>query len=121
MLPASQKPTHWDPSWLRDVRATRRTLSQTKYGPSKMIGQGQLEANPIAIKPETVSYVAEQFSWVPLSCCSLPGCPFPIKSLALSAHVSPQTIHFQVLDKSPLSGSGRGPPSCNIYTYPFMM
>ena len=30
--------------------------------------------------------------------------PFPIKSLALSAHVSPQTIHFRVLDKSPLSG-----------------
>ena len=28
--------------------------------------------------------------------------PFPIKSLALSAHVSPRTIHFQVLDKSPL-------------------
>ena len=29
--------------------------------------------------------------------------PFPIKSLALSAHVSPQTIHFRVLDKSPVS------------------
>ena len=40
-------------------------------------------------------------------------CPFPIKSLALSAHVSPQTIHFRVLDKSPVSGPGRGPPSCN--------
>ena len=26
---------------------------------------------------------------------------FPIKSLALSAHVSPRTIRFQVLDKSP--------------------
>ena len=39
--------------------------------------------------------------------------PFPIKSLALSADVSPQTIHFRVLDKSPVSGPGRGPPSCN--------
>ena len=28
--------------------------------------------------------------------------PFPIKSLALSAPVSPWTIHFRVLDKSPL-------------------
>ena len=28
-------------------------------------------------------------------------------------YVSPQTIHFQVLDKSPVSGPGRGPPSCN--------
>ena len=31
----------------------------------------------------------------------------------LSAHVSPRTIHFQVLDKSPVWGPGRGPPSCN--------
>ena len=45
-----------------------------------------------------------------------PGCPFPIKSLTLSAHVSPRTIHFWVLDKSPVSGLGRGPPSCNTFT-----
>ena len=60
--------------------------------------------------------MAEQFSWVPLTYFSPPGCPFPIKSLALSAHVSPQTIHFRVLDKSPVSGPGRGPPSCNKFT-----
>ena len=51
--------------------------------------------------------------WVPLPYCFPPGCPFPIKSLALSAHVSPRTIHFRVLDKSPVSGPGRGLPSCN--------
>ena len=27
--------------------------------------------------------------------------------------MSPQTIHFRVLDKSPVSGPGRGPLSCN--------
>ena len=27
--------------------------------------------------------------------------------------MSPWTIHFRVLDKSPVSGPGRGPPSCN--------
>ena len=27
--------------------------------------------------------------------------------------MSPHTIHFQVLDKSPVSGPGRGLPSCN--------
>ena len=59
------------------------------------------------------NYAAEQFSCIPLPYCSLPGCPFPIKSLALSAHVSPRTIHFRVLDKSSVSGPGRGPPSCN--------
>ena len=37
-------------------------------------------------------------------------------SLALSARVSPQTVHFQVLDTSPLLGPGRGPPSCNTST-----
>ena len=70
------------------------------------------ETNLITIKPKTGSHVAEQFSWVPLSYCSPPRCPFPVKSLALSAHVSPWTIHFRVLDKSPVSGPGRGPPSC---------
>ena len=57
--------------------------------------------------------MAEQSSWVPLPYWSPPRCPFPIKSLALSAHVSSWTIHFQVLDKSPLLGPGRGTPSCN--------
>ena len=74
------------------------------------------ETNPITIKPETASHIAELFSWVPLPYCSPPGCPFPIKSLALSAHVSPWTIHFRVLDKNPVLGPGRGLPSCNRYT-----
>ena len=74
------------------------------------------ENNLITIKPETACHVAEQFSWVPLPCCSLPGLPFPIKSFALSVRVSLQTIHFQVLDKSALSGPGRGPPSCSTPT-----
>ena len=42
--------------------------------------------------------------------------PFPIKSCALSAHLYPHTIHFRVLDKSPLSGPGRGHPSGNAFS-----
>ena len=84
--------------------------------PERTLGQKDwLKTNPITIKPEAASHVAELFSWVPLPYCSPPRCSFPIKSLALSAHVSPWTIHFQVLDKSPVSGPGRGPPFCNIY------
>ena len=79
------------------------------------------ETNPITIKPETASHRAEQFSWVPLPYCSPPGCPFPIKSFALSARVSPRTIHFRVLDKSPVSGPGRGPLSCNITTLYYVL
>ena len=77
------------------------------------LAKDHLETNPITIKPESVSQAAEQFSWVPLPYCSPPGCPFQIKYLALSAHVSPRTVHFWVLDNSPVWGPGRGPPSCN--------
>ena len=84
--------------------------------PPEWLARDNPEPNPITIKPKTVSHVAEQFSCVPLPCCSPPGCPFPIKSLALSARVSPRTIHFRVLDKRPLSGPGKDPPSCNTTT-----
>ena len=96
----SQNPSCWRPSWLSNAWATR------KDSESEGLAKDSLKTNPITIKSETASYVAEQFSWVPLPYCSLPGCPFPIKSLALSAHVSPHTIHFQVLDKSPDPGKG---------------
>ena len=78
-----------------------------------MIGLKQLRNNPIPINPETAGHVAKQFSWVPLPWCFPPGHPFPRKSFALLAYVSPWTIHFYVLSKSPFSGPGRGPPSCN--------
>ena len=106
----SQNPSRQHPSWLSDACATRKD-SELEW-----LAKGHPETNPITIKPETASHAAEQFTWVPLPYCSSPGCPFPIKSLALSAHVSPRTIHFRVLDKSPVLGPGRGPPSCNTYT-----
>ena len=89
--------------WLNKVCTTR------KDSESEWLAKDSPEMNPITIKPETGRHVAEQFSWVLLSYCSLFGHTFPIKSLALSAYVSPWTIHFWVLDKSP----GRSPPSCN--------
>ena len=98
-------------------------LGWTRHAPpgrtleSEWLAKDNPETNPIPIKPETSSHVTELFSWVPLPCCSPPRCSFPIKSPALSIHMSPRTIHFQVLDKSPVSGPGRGPPSCNS-TFP---
>ena len=106
-LSTSQNPSLWHPSWLSDACATRKD-SELEW-----LAKDHLETNPIAIILETVSHAAEQFSWVALPYCSPPGCPFPIKSLALSAHVSPRTIHFWVLDKSPVLGPGRRPPACN--------
>ena len=104
----SQNLSCWHPSWLSDVWATRKD-SELEW-----LAKDHWETNLVTIKPETASHAAEQFSWVPLPYCSPPGCPFPIKSLALSAHVSPRTIHFRVLDKSPVSSPGRDPPSYNI-------
>ena len=71
------------------------------------------ETNSITIKPKTASHVAELFSWVPLPYCPPSGYPFPIKSLAWTARVSPWTIHFRVLDKSQVLGPERSPPSFN--------
>ena len=114
VLPACRNPP-WNPSWLRDA-CTSRKDPKTKYGSSKMTRQRRFpEAfhNPITIKSDTMSHVAEQFSWVPLHCFSPPGHPFPMNSVALSVPGSPQTIHFQMLGKSPLLILGRAPPSCN--------
>ena len=99
----SQNPL-WHPSWLNKVCTTR------KDSESEWLAKDNPETNPITIKPKTV---AEQFSWVPWPYRSPPGHLFPIKPLALSEQVSPQTIYFWVLDKSPVLGPGRGPPSCN--------
>ena len=104
-LTTSQNPSCWHSSWLNKVCTTR------KNSESEGLAKDNQETNPITTKPGTASHVAELFSWVPLPYCSPPRCPLPIKSLALSAHVSPWTIHFWVLDKSQVSGSGRGPPS----------
>ena len=96
VLPTSQNSPCWNLPWLSEWCTTR------KHPESEWLAGDNSETNLITIKPYTASHVAEQFSWVFLSCCSLPWCPFPINSLVLSAHVSPQTIHL--LDKSPLSG-----------------
>ena len=106
-----QNPSLWHPSWLNKACTTRKDPE------SEWLAKNNPETNPITIKPKTVSHVAELFSWVLLPYCSPPRCPFPIKSLALSAHAdtAPWTVHFQqfLLDKNPVLGPGRGPPSCN--------
>ena len=88
---------------MSDAYATRKDPN------SERLARDQPETNPMPIKPETVSHVAEQFSLLPSPFCPPPRQPFPIKSLALTAHISSDNS-FQVSDKSLLSGRGRGPP-----------
>ena len=101
-LTTSQNPPLWHPSWLNKAFTTR------KNSESEWLAKDNLETNPITIKPETASHRAVLLGSLTLLLST--RCPFPIKSLALSAHVSPRTIHSQVLDKSPVSGPGRGSP-----------
>ena len=73
----SQNPPHWDSSWLSNECTSRKDPE------SEWLTRDNLETNPITINSETVSHLAEQFSWLPLPSCFQPGLPFPIKSLAL--------------------------------------
>ena len=85
-----------------------RTLSQ-------WLAEGNPDTNPITIKP--ASHAAERSSWVPSPCRSPPGRPFPIKSRARSALVSPRTIHFRVRQE-PSFGPWKGSPLLqNIYYF----
>ena len=58
-LTTSQNPSHWHPSWLSDAYTTR------KDSESELLAKDNPETNPINIKPETASHMAELFSWVP--------------------------------------------------------
>ena len=97
-------PSRRHPSWLSNDCTT------WKDSASEWLAKDNPETNPKAIKPGTASHEAEQFSWAPLPYCSPPRGPFPIKSLALSASMSPWTILFRVLGKSPLLGPWKGSP-----------
>ena len=69
VLPTSQNPSRWNPSWLSDACTTRKDPE------SEQLARDNPETNPITIKPENASHMAEQFSWVPLPCCSPAGAP----------------------------------------------
>ena len=96
----SQNPSRWHPSWPNKRAPPGRTLSQKDWLKTT-------QTNPITIKPKTV---AEQFSWV-LPYCSPPTHSFPIKSLALSAHVSPQQRRQWQPTPAFLPGESQGPGS----------
>ena len=82
-----------------------RFLSQNKLGHRQDDWpEATWKANPIIITPET-ELCGKQFC-VPLPCYSPPR--LPVKSFALLVCVSPQTILFWVLDKSPFLGPRSG-------------
>ena len=76
----------YQPPWILLARIHIGLATSTP--PGRILSQNELardnpETNPITIKPDTVSHVTEQFSWVSSQSFSLPGHLFPIKSAAL--------------------------------------
>lgn len=70
------------------------------------------EINPITINPRLQGATLR----IPLTLLfPLPRPPFPRKSLASSSPVCPLTIHFCMLDKSPLSGPRRGSSPVTVF------
>ena len=61
----------WHTSWLSNACATRKDPEP------EWLASENLETKTITIKPETVSHMAEQSSWIPLPSCSLLGHPLP--------------------------------------------
>ena len=99
---------HWYPSWLSKVWTTKKDAE------SEWLAKDNPETNPITMKPEAVATWQSSPPGFPYPTTLQLRGPFPIKSLALPAHLSPWTIHFWVLDKSPLLDPKRGSSSCNI-------
>ena len=99
VLPTSQNPSHWNPSWWGGVCASRKDPESERWA------RDNPQTDPITIKPEPRGGAVLLGSLTLL----LPTqAPLSNKASSLSAPVSLVTIHFWVLDKRPLSGPGRG-------------
>ena len=81
----SRGPTNFPGSSLLDPARLSDACALRKDPNSEWLARDKPETNPMTIKPETVSHVAEKFSLFPLPSCPPPQQPFPIKSLAWTA------------------------------------
>ena len=100
-------PANLTDSFLLESILAERCVCHQEGPRVRMIDWKQPE-NSLHHHKSQVSHMAEQF-WVPLPCCSLPGCPFPTKSLALSARVSSDSSFLSVR-KEPSLGLWKGSP-----------
>ena len=112
--------SYWNLSWLIVACTTREDPESGQiWTQVRCLARDNLETNSITMKPETVSHMVEQFSYLLVSGVPLPTglCPgITSQSFALSALVSHWTIHFRMLDKSLVMGPGRDFSSCNRIT-----
>ena len=52
VLPTFQKPSHLNPSWLRDVCTSRKDSESPETGQARLLARDNPETHPITIKPE---------------------------------------------------------------------
>ena len=99
---------HFPESLLLASILAEQCVCHRKDSELERLAKDHPETNPITIKPETVSHVAELFSWVPLPYCSPPGCPFPNKiSCFVSTCVSSDNS-FPSVRQEPTCGPQKG-------------
>ena len=107
--------SHWYPSWLSNGCATK------KDSESEWLAKDNPETDPITIKSKTASHMTQQFSWAPLpffwTLRTLHPGALPSKISCFVSICVSLTIHFWVLDKSPLFGPGKGSTSCNKFLH----
>ena len=102
-----RNPHRWKPSWPRDMCFARKALElEQTWAQAGWLARGNLENESHYHNTWDCESCGKQFSWVPLPCYSPPR--LPVKPFALSVCVSPQTIFFWVLDKSPFLGPRSG-------------
>lgn len=106
VLPTSQNPSYWNPSWLNDVRAT-------KDPEWEWLTRISLKTHSIPVKPKTVSHAAEQFPGFPYPAALCPGTPSQ-HSLLLCQHMCLLRQLISECWKRALSRALEGVPlSCN--------
>ena len=81
----SQNPSQWNSSRLRDACIIRKDPKSPNMDQARWLARDNLETNLIAIKPETVGHVTEQF-WVLLCAALHPGASSQL-SLLLCQHM----------------------------------
>ena len=110
VLPTAQNPSRWTPSWLRIAMCHQKDPESDQiWAKQDDWPETTWKLTPL---PYNLRLWATWQSSSPGFPILLPSTrrPFRIKSFAWSVLVSSWTIHFRMLDRSPLSGPGRVSP-----------
>ena len=104
VLPTSQNSPCWNPSWLSNAHTPREDPL------SEWLARDNREANPITIKPETVSHVAEQVLLGSLTLLPSTRVPIPNKAFWFVSTCVSLDSSFQRVRQEPIVRLWKGVP-----------